>query len=192
MKKIKYILIILLLSLPLNIKASTNKIDRNTLDNYGINKHWNITDNNINNVLNTYAVNANEKIYDYADILTDEEEQEIYDKFINFIETYNTDLVFVSINLPYSIDEENENWAADFYDYNDFGINLENYSGILLLRNTYEQDPYYNMYMFGNAQLYIDWNRSESILDDIYNNFHNNLEYKLRFQHYLIPNSQLF
>jgi hypothetical protein len=78
------------------------------------------------------------------------------------------DMVFVSINLPYTIDKQNEEFAADFYDYNDFGINFESYSGVLLLRNTYEQDPYFNVYMFGKAQLYYSFARSESMLDNMY------------------------
>ena len=44
MKKIKYILIILLL--PLTCLASTNTKNRNEFDNLGVNKHWNINENN--------------------------------------------------------------------------------------------------------------------------------------------------
>ena len=167
MKKIKYLLLILLL-FPLTCYASTNTKNRNEQDNLGVNKHWNINENNRQNVLNTKSVNAEEKIYDYSDILTDEEETIIKEKIDKYIEHTNMDMVFVSINLPYSIDEQNENFAADFYDYNDFGINFESYSGVLLLRNTYEQDPYFNVYMFGKAQLYYSFSRSESMLDNIY------------------------
>lgn len=167
MKKLKYILLILLL-LPFTCSASTNTKNRNELDNLGVNKHWNITDNNRQNVLNTKSVDANEKIYDYSDILTEEEEKEVKEKIDKYIEHTNMDMVFVSINLPYTIDKQNEEFAADFYDYNDFGINFESYSGVLLLRNTYEQDPYFNVYMFGKAQLYYSFARSESMLDNIY------------------------
>ena len=172
MKKLKYLLLILLL-IPINGFASTNTKDRNELDNLGVNKHWNINENNRQNVLNTKYVDANEKIYDYSDILTDEEEKEIKEKIDRYIEHTNMDMVFVSINLPYTIDSQNEEFAADFYDYNDFGINFESYSGVLLLRNTYEQDPYFNVYMFGKAQLYYSFDRSESMLDNIYPYFKN-------------------
>ena len=167
MKKIKYLLLILLI-LPFTCNASTNTKDRNEQNNLGVNKHWNITDNNRQNVLNTKSVDAEEKIYDYSDILTDEEEKEIKEKIDKYIEHTNMDMVFVSINLPYTVDKQNEDFAADFYDYNDFGINFESYSGVLLLRNTYEQDPYFNVYMFGKAQLYYSFDRSESMLDNIY------------------------
>ena len=168
----KKIIVLLILLLPFNIYASTNTSNRENLDNLGVNKHWNITNSNRDNVLNTYLVDAKEKIYDFGDILTEEEEKEIYNEFSDFVSKYQTDLVFLTVDLPYSYDSVNEDYAADFYDYNDFGIDFSNYSGILLLRNTYESDPYYNMYMFGNAQLYIDWDRSEYILDSIYDDFH--------------------
>ena len=151
MKKIKY-LVLLLLILPFTCSASTNTKDRNEQNNLGVNKHWNINEKNRQNVLNTKYVDAGEKIYDYSDILTEEEEKEIKEKIDKYIEHTNMDMVFVSVNLPYTLDKENEDFAADFYDYNDFGINFESYSGVLLLRNTYEQDPYYNVYMFGEAQ----------------------------------------
>ena len=168
----KKIIVLLILLLPLNIFASTNTSNREELSNLGVNKHWKITAKNRDNVLNTYLVDAKEKIYDFSNILTDSEEDAISKKIYNFIEKYNTDLVFLTINLPYNNDKVNEDYAADFYDYNDFGINFTNYSGILLLRNTYEIDPYYNIYMFGDSQLYIDYYRSEYILDDIYEDFH--------------------
>ena len=172
MKKLKYILLVLLL-LPFTCSASTNTKDRNEQDNLGVNKHWNITNNNRQNVLNTNLVDAGEKIYDYSDILTEEEEKQIKEKIDQYIEHTNMDMVFFSFNLPYTMDKENEDFAADFYDYNDFGINFESYSGVLLLRNTYEQDPYFNVYMFGKAQLYYSFDRAESMLDNIYPYFSN-------------------
>lgn len=167
MKKIKYLLLIILL-LPLNYKASTETRNRNELNNLGINKHWKITEENRQRILDTKCVNADEKIYDYSNILTDEEETQIKEEINKYIELTKMDMVFVSIDMPYTMDKQNEDFAADFYDYNDFGLNLKNYSGVLLLRNTYEQDPYFNVYMFGNAQLYYTFNRSETTLNNIY------------------------
>ena len=83
------------------------------------------------------------------------------------------DMVIVTYNLPYTIDSTNETFAADFYDYNDFGIDFENYSGILLFRNTYEQDRYYDIYTFGEAQLYFGYDRLNMTLDKIYHDFVN-------------------
>ena len=174
MKKIiKFLSIFTLFFIGITISnASTQTFDRTELDNYGVNKKWKITSSNKSNVLNTNKVDASEKIYDYADILTDEEEQLLYKKISNFINKTHMDMVFVSVDLPYTYDKKNEDFAADFYDYNDFGIDFENYSGILLLRNTYEYDPYFDIYTFGNAQLYFPFKRLDNTLDAIYDDFH--------------------
>ena len=179
MKKIKQ-LIIILLCLFINItsiSASTKTLERTDENNYGVNKHWNINNGNIKNVKKTPYVNANEKIYDYADILSEEEEKDIYEKIDKFIKDTHIDMVFVSIDMPYTYDAQNEDYAADFYDYNDFGIDFENYSGILLLRNKYSKDPYFDMYTFGNAQLYFNETRYDDILDTIYNYFYQDSNY---------------
>ena len=173
MKKIKLLLLLVFtLLLPFNVFASTNTYDRNTLDNLGVNKKWTITDSNRGNVLKSKKVDASEKIYDFSDILTDEEEKKLLERINSFIKKYNTDFVFLSDDLSYTHDVQNERYAADFYDYNDFGLDLEKYSGILLFRNTYSTDPYYDMYLFGNSQLYFDNTRKDEILDSIYYNFH--------------------
>ena len=173
MKKLKQIIIIVL-ALIINItpiNASTKTYERTAQNKYGVNKKWDINQNNINNVKKTPLVDASEKVYDFADILTPEEEQEIKKKIDDFIEQTQMEMIFVSINMPYTYDTQNEDYAADFYDYNDFGIDFDNYSGILLLRNNYEKDRYYDIYTFGNAQLYFDQTRYDNILDGIYDDF---------------------
>ncbi len=170
-KKFFNILIIVLICLNFNVEASTNTYDRETLPNYGVNKKWEINDTNINNVLNTYAVNASEKIYDFSDILTEGEEKKLKKIIDEFVIKYKTDVIILTENLSYMSDYENESFATDFYDYNDFGIDYNN-SGILLFRNTYVNDPYYNMYVFGEAQLYMSSDRIEATLDNIYDYLH--------------------
>ena len=174
MKKTIYLLITLtLLFTTINVKASTNTYDRTKDNNYGVNKHWTIDSKNIGYVKSTPLVNADELIYDFSDILTEEEEEKYYELFKQYKEKYNMDIVFLSYNLPYTVDSQNEDFAADFYDFNDFGIDFKSYNGVLLFRNTYEADPYYDMYSFGDAQLYYPSNRMSNILDRIYNNMHN-------------------
>ena len=154
MRKIKILILIIFLSINiLSVNASTEELERTKDNNYGVSKHWNINSNNINNVKNTPYVDADEKVYDFADILTDKEEETVYSYIKEFINKTNMDMVFVSIDMPYSSDKKNEDFAADFYDYNDFGINFENYSGVLLLRNDYEADRYYNIYTFFGEDL---------------------------------------
>lgn len=175
MKKIVsfIILIFIIMLIPYNANALVETFDRTSDNNYGVNKHWNINDSNMSNVTSTPYVDAKDKIYDFSDILTEDEEKILYTKINNFISTTNMDMVIVTYNLPYTIDSKNEIFAADFYDYNDFGIDFDKYSGVLLFRNTYELDRYYDIYTFGDAQLYFDYDRLNSTLDNIYYDFVN-------------------
>ncbi len=158
------------------IKTETK--DRSSLSNLGVNKKWKITDNNRDNVLRTKYVNADEKIYDFSGVIKKSEYEDLRKKALEFKEKTNMEIIILIDDLPYTSDSENEDYASDFYDYNDFGLDLDkNYSGVLLFRNTYEQDPYYNIYTFGEAQLYFSYNRLENTLDDIYNSLHNHLYY---------------
>lgn len=187
MKKIKQLFItsILILLSVTNVYAKEPELcNREELPNNGVNKHWNITDRNINNVKNAPCVNAADKIYDFEDVLTDEEEDKLRKEIEEYIVKTKMDLVIVIKNIPYSVDSTNEDFAADFYDYNDFGLDYDKYSGSLLLRNTYEQDPYYDIYTFGNAQIYYDYDRLQVILDDIYDDLHEHRYYE-GFSHYI-------
>ena len=162
------ILVFLVLVSIINVNASTNTYDRNTLDNYGVNKNVQNINSKLTHIMNTKKVDATEKIYDFADILTDEEEQQLKTLIDKFIEDNKMDMVIVTDSFAYSYDKKNEEYADDFYDYNDFGMNFEYNSGVLLLRNANPSDPYYHMSTTGNAQLYLSDSRINSILDDIY------------------------
>ena len=169
MKKIfKIILTVILLISFNNIYASTKVLERNENNNYGINKKIEITESRLEHIKNTKYVNANEKIYDFSNILTDDEEKELYSKIQEFIEKTNMDMVILTDNVPYNYDEKNEEYAVDFYDYNDFGINSEKYDGVIFFRNTYPSDRNYGIYMTGNAQLYFTDYRNDNTLDKIY------------------------
>lgn len=161
--------------LPDNYGECTEK--RSYTNNYGVNKNIEMNATRISHALETPYVDTSLKIYDFSDILTDEEEKSLREKMITFQTKTNMDIVILTVNLPYAYDSTNEDYAADFYDYNDFGLNYSNYSGILLLRNTYENDPYFNIYTFGEAQLYFTYSRLENILDDIYPYFKNGSNY---------------
>jgi len=174
MKKILLVILSFFFVIHLNaleLGTNSNGYERNESNNYGVNKKWKINDNNLDNIIKTPYVDVSKKVYDYADILTDDDETEIKNMIEGFIKETKLDLVFVSIDTPYSSDSENDEYAYDFYDYNDFGINNENYGGIIILRNKYENDPYYMASLFGEAQLYCDENCLDNILDDIYGAF---------------------
>ena len=152
----------------INEKGKVVVKDRNSLDNLGVNKKWKITEKNRWNVLRTPYVDSSLKIYDFADILTDDDERELKEKIDEFISKYRTELIIVDYSLPYNNDKQNEDFAADFYDYNDFGLDYPKYDGILLFRNVYDADPYYDIYTFGEAQLYFSRNDYDNVLDNIY------------------------
>ncbi len=171
MKYIKVSLITIFLSIFsfIGVDALENTNIRDENNNYGVNKkEIVITDSNKSNILATPMVDASEKIYDNADLLDEDEEKKLFDLVGDFIKETNMDMVILTDDKSYYSDRQNETYATDFYDYNDFGMNFERYSGILLYRNAYENDPYYDIYTFGNAQLYYDDERLNAILDSIY------------------------
>lgn len=161
MKKIFKITLVMLTIFTLNIVpvyASANTKER-TEDNYLVEDWVTVTESNKNNILTTPAVDATEKVYDFADLFTDEEEQQLYTKITNYINEYNLDLAVVTI------DENNKTpreYADDFYDYNDFNQQ----GGILFLIDMDNRKIY--MSTTGQAiKMYNDY-RINTALDEVY------------------------
>ena len=161
MKKILKITLVMLTIFTLNIVpvyASTNTKER-TEDNYLVEDWVTVTEDNKNNILTTPAIDATEKVYDFADLFTDEEEQQLYTKITNYINEYNLDLAVVTI------DENNKTpreYADDFYDYNDFNQQ----GGILFLIDMYNRKIY--MSTTGEAiKMYNDY-IINTALDEVY------------------------
>ncbi len=170
MKKIYLSLILLLISIQ-PVFASTNTYQR-TEDNLRIPSSVEVTDLNKNNILLTPSVDANEKVYDFADLLTDDEENLIYNKIIEYINTYNMDLVIVTTNHIDTIDTRH--YGMDFYDYNDFGTDNKK-SGILLIIDM--ENRRYEMITTGEAIIMYDDDRVNNILDYIFNDIKNQTYY---------------
>jgi uncharacterized protein len=126
MKKIVLSLIIFLL--PIVSFASTNTYPR-TEDDLRINSWITVTEENKDNILNTPSVNEEEKIYDFADLYTDEEEKNLYSAVYDYTQRRNLDLVIVTINDNF---ESTQEYADDFYDYNNFGYGTDR-DGLLFL-----------------------------------------------------------
>ena len=166
MKKRLLLLIVLISLFPTITFASTNTKSREGIDNYGVTK-FEVTNDKKEYVLKTPYVDETEKIYDFSEILSEEEEEKILDEIKEFSEKTDFDLVILTKDLEYNYDEENEDYAADFYDFNNFSSN-----GLLFFRNTYSSDPYFDLYSFGDAQFYFYDTRLRDILDVIYDNIH--------------------
>ncbi len=128
MKKFLIFFITLFCSIQ-NVGAMVTTYERTT-DDYLVPDSINITSSNRNAILKTPAVNENEKVYDFANLLDDSEEDQLYNKINNYIETSKYDLVIVTINdnNKYSATE----YADDFFDYNNFGFGTSR-DGLLIL-----------------------------------------------------------
>jgi uncharacterized protein len=162
----KFVFSILLFFLAFNICHATNYEDRISLENYGVNKDIKIDNHNLNSILNTRLVDANSKVYDYAELLSDEEEEILRTMALEFYKETGFDMVIVTDSFYNYDDEDNYGYAQNFYDYNDFGLDDKYYSGVLILRNNYPDYPFYAIRTFGEAQLYFGGKRTEQVLDD--------------------------
>ena len=105
MKRIKYLLIIISLFLigivSVNAKIPETKT-REESENLGVNKKWTITAENKDNVLKSKYVNAEDKIYDFSDVLTEEEYEKLKSEATEFKNHTNMEIVILiyHINLP--------------------------------------------------------------------------------------------
>ena len=100
-----------------------------------------------------------ERVYDYADMLTDEEEQSLREYIAECEEKIQADIVIVTISESVEYDLQDPDlpeafhakevgstdWstamrdlADNFYDYNNYGYNKVHGNGVLLLDNSYE------------------------------------------------------
>ena len=128
--KLTFIFILtLIFSFTVKVFASTNTFPR-TEENLGIRDSINVTDTVKRAALSTPKVDEKEKVYDFANLLTDEEEKKLYNSINEYIEKYDMDMAVVTI------DKNNKasamDYADDFYDYNNFGIG-STHDGLLFL-----------------------------------------------------------
>lgn len=159
MKKYLKIIFILLIFLSLKVSAST-KIDIRTREDLKVRDWVNKDPYNIENILNTYKVDETEKVYDFADILKEEEENKLFVSISNFIDKTGYDLAVLTIkhNNKYST----KDYADDFYDYNYFGYD-ENNSGLLLVVDMDKREVYISTTGYG-IKMYDD-KRIDKIID---------------------------
>lgn len=162
MKKIVLSLIIFLL--PIVSFASTNTYPR-TEDDLRINSWITVTEENKDNILNTPSVNEEEKIYDFADLYTDEEEKNLYSAVYEYSQRRNLDLVIVTINDNF---ESTQEYADDFYDYNNFGYGPDR-DGLLFLVDM--ENRYVYISATGGAMTLYPDNECDMITEQVYTYF---------------------
>lgn len=131
MKKFKYLIVIIIafFTIGLNCNASTRTYTRTT-DNLLIPNDVKIDSNNIQDILKTPAVSAVEKIYDFANLIDDNDEGKLVEEITAFNKKANMDIVIVTTNdlKGFQMPE----YTYNFYDYNDFltdGVTLVIYTG---------------------------------------------------------------
>lgn len=139
MKK-RYLLIglIIFCLFNINVNASTKTFDRTTDTNLLLPTWLQGEEVDKEAVLNTKAVDASEKIYDFANIINDSDESKLYSYIMEYKAHTNYDLVIVTTD-----DLSNKklmNYTYDFYDYNSFERN-----GIIM--SIYKKGNTNNMYI---------------------------------------------
>lgn len=144
-----------------NILASTNTEVR-TADDLKIWDSITVTQTVRNAALATPKVDESEKIYDFANLLTEEDEISLYASITSFISKNNMDMVVVTINNNNK--SSSMAYADDFYDYNYFGKG-NTYDGILMLIDMDNRQVWIST--TGQAQLIYDDARIDNMLDYI-------------------------
>lgn len=169
MKKFKYLFLIFLLILlfPLNCFASVKTYTR-TKDNLRIPGDVVVDDNNRNIILKTPSINSSEKIYDFAEVLTSDEEMVVYNSIKDYIKESGFDISIVITRDLNGLSVSDYTYA--FYDYNDFKDD-----GISFLIYLNEENPEIFMGVYGNdsnevSSIYYD-KRINQILEYIYKNY---------------------
>lgn len=166
MKK-NFILLTLLVTIyifnPYLVSASTNIFERTDSD-LRIPDKIKYNSSMYNNLINTPSVDATEKVYDFAELFTEQEEKEIYNEVSSFISNTTLDLAIVTIK--YNSKESTMEYADDFYDYNDFKVN-----GLVYVIDMDNREFYIST--AGTAILYYDNYRIESILTSLDNSMYN-------------------
>lgn len=99
-------------------------------------RKYTVTPQKMPYILSTPYVDTTYKIYDFADVLTQEQEDKITKRCHEFVQTTGLDIAIVTLNYvnhqSYGQWTSYETYIQDFYDYNDFGKD-EKFSGVMLL-----------------------------------------------------------
>ena len=156
------ILFICFLMIPSNCFASVNTNQR-TKDNLLIPNDVLVDNHNINDILNTPSVSSDEKVYDFADLLTAEEESKIFKNIQQFLNNSDMDTAFVTTNDlgGFSLSD----YAYHFYDYNDFKDN-----GVIFVIYMGDNEPRIFMGNGGNASLIYTDSIIKQTLSYVYKN----------------------
>jgi len=163
-----------------------------------------INNHNLNDIMQTPCVDEVAKVYDFADLLTDIEEEQLYGEVSRFITKTNYDLILVTINQNNK--DSAEAYADDFYDYNDFGKG-DVRDGLLILIDMDNRELYISttgnaIKMYDDERLGIDekYYNTNSVLDcgydyivngEYYNTFSSMINRLTEFYDLGVPSSNI-
>ena len=158
------IIILLILISIMPVSAKENRTCSRTENNLNVHDDILVTDDNKDDILNTICIDDMDKVYDFADLLTDQEEELLYQAATSYIKTTNYDIALVTI------DDNNQqdalSYADDFFDYNYFGKNKTR-DGLVLLIDMDNREIAIST--SGYAQKMYDDYRIDIAIDDGYN-----------------------
>ena len=118
-------------------------------------------------------VDGNIKVYDYAKLLTEDQEKELSQKAKNVLAKHNIDIAIVTVNTTNGL--SSMEYADDFYDYNPFGYG-EDASGLIMLINMEEREVWIST--TGKAIKIFTDSKIESLLDTVYSGLSQGNYYK--------------
>lgn len=174
----KKLLLLLILFIPSFVLAKEITYCERTYEDLKIDKFIDINSVNTEDVMNTPCVDVQHKVYDFADILTDSEEESLYSSINSYIEAYKGDLVVVTIEENNNCIYEESNscaysYANNFYKYNDFKKD-----GVLILIDLRTKNDMLSIYSFGNSSSIFDLKAINSIKSYSYKYFNSNEYYE--------------
>lgn len=115
-------------------------------------------------IKNICAVDNTLKVYDYAQVLNSEEEANLKESVLNYINKYNMDMVLVTVK--HHEKNNTKEYAQDFYDYNDFGIGSTKDGIIFVIDFTFGYTDIYIATTGEAIRMYDDY-RINKMLDNI-------------------------
>lgn len=131
-----------------------------------------VTEKNKEAILDTPAVDQSQKVYDFANLLSNDEEAKIYKKIKNYIDNTSMQLIILTSNDVG--DKKEMDYMYDFYDYNHFFR-----EGIIFF--IYKSSSEYKIFMgtVGNESSYIYTdNRINQTLAYVYKDLEDEKIYK--------------
>ena len=117
-------------------------------------------------IRNIYAFDKTEKIYDYAQILTEKEENKLKSEIDKYINKHNFDMVIVTVK--HYMQKNLQDYIKEFYTKNEFGIE-PNKDGIIIAIDLKDKQDNIDIKTFGKAISLYSEDEIKNILIEIDN-----------------------